>query len=312
MGKRKKLCQICKTKGVRRESVIYMKEHRLALCEEHFKEWFEKRVKETVKEFGMFKKGEKILVAVSGGKDSQTLWYVLNRLGYNADGFFIDLGIGDYSEESKEKVLELGKLLGKEPYIVRLEEEVGQPLPVLKNYVRGTACSVCGRVKRYYFNKIAKELGYDVVATGHNLDDESSSLLANVINWNLKYLARKYPVLPAEKGFPKKVKPLVKLTEEQIKLYADLNNIPYTNRSCPLGDTASLHFYKDVMNTIENHALGTKYRFYFEYLKKVFPIFSALKEELVEGELQRCQICGEPSPSEICFVCRLKERVKKG
>jgi len=309
--KRKKLCTICKQKGNRREAVIYMKEHRLALCEEHFKEWFEKRVKETIKEFQMFKPSEKVLVAVSGGKDSQVLWYVLNRLGYDADGFFIHLGIGDYSDSSMEKVLKLGEMLGKKPHVVKIEEQVGAGIPVLKNYVRGEACSVCGRLKRYYFNKIAKELGYNIVATGHNLDDESSSLLANVINWNVKYLARKYPVLPEEKGFPRKVKPLVKMTEEQIKLYADLNQIPYEDRTCPLGDTASLHFYKDVMNAIENYATGTKYRFYFEYLKKIFPIFSSLKDELLEGSLQRCKICGEPSPSEICFVCRLKERVKK-
>ena len=313
MGKKvkRKLCQICKQKGIRKESVIYMKEHRLALCKEHFLEWFEKRVKETVKEFKMFSPKERILVAVSGGKDSQTLWYVLNKLGYQADGFFINLGIGEYSEESLQKVKELGKLLGKEPYIVDLEEEVGAPLPTLKNIVMGTACSVCGRIKRYHFNKAAKKLGYKVVATGHNLDDESSSLLANLINWNLKFLARKFPVLPEEKGFPRKVKPLVKLTEEQIKTYADLSGVPYTNRSCPLGDTASLHFYKHLMEEIEDHARGTKYRFYFEFLKKVFPIFNALKEEMVEGELQTCKVCGEPSPSEICFVCKLKERLKE-
>ena len=309
--KRKKLCTVCKSKGIRKEGVIYMPEYRLSLCEEHFNEWFEKRVKEAIKAFKMFSKNEKILVAVSGGKDSQVLWYVLNKLGYDADGFFIHLGIGDYSDESMEKVLALGELIGKKPHIVRLEEEVGAGIPVLQNYVRGTACSVCGRIKRYHFNKIARELGYNVVATGHNLDDEASSLLANLINWNLKYLARKYPVLREEKGFPRKVKPLVKHTERVIKFYADLNGIPYTDRSCPLGDTANLHFYKGVMEEIENHARGTKYRFYFEYLKKVFPIFNALKEEWVEGELTTCKVCGEPSPSEVCFVCRLKERVER-
>jgi len=288
-----------------------MKEHRLALCEEHFKEWFERRVRETIKEFKMFKPSERVLVAVSGGKDSQTLWFVLNKLGYDADGFFIDLGIGDYSEESKQKVLELGKILGKEPKIVKLEQELGAPLPVVQNLVMGSACSVCGRIKRYHFNKVARELGYRVVATGHNLDDEASSLLANVVNWNVKYLARKYPVLPEEKGFPRKVKPLVKLTEEQIRLYADLSGIPYTDRSCPMGDTANLHFYKGIMEQIENHARGTKYRFYFEYLKKIFPIFNSLKEELVKGELRRCTVCGEPSPSEVCFVCKLRERIKE-
>jgi len=310
MGRqRKKLCQICKLKGEKRESVIYMREHRLALCEEHFKEWFEKRVRETIKEFKMIKPGERVLVAVSGGKDSQTLWYVLNRLGYDADGFFIHLGIGEYSNSSLEKVRALGKMIGKEPIVVRLEEEVGAGIPVLKDLVRGEACSVCGRIKRYHFNKVANRLGYKVVATGHNLDDEASSLLANLVNWNLKYLARKYPVLPEGGGFPRKIKPLVKLTEDQIKLYADLVGIPYETGRCPMGETAGLHFYKDLMNRIEDHARGTKYRFYFEYLKKVFPIFSSLKGEFLKGELRSCKVCGEPSPSEVCLVCRLKEKV---
>ena len=308
-NRRRRLCQVCKSKGIRREAVVYMKEHRLALCKEHFTQWFEKRVSETVKEFKMFKKSEKILVAVSGGKDSQTLWYVLNKLGYNADGFFIHLGIGDYSDESMEKVKELGKKLGKEPFIVGLEEEVGAGIPLLQKLVGSTACSICGRLKRHHFNKVARRFGYKVVATGHNLDDESSSLLANLVNWNTKYWAKKYPVLPEENGFPRKVKPLVKLTEEQIKFYADLNGIPYTSRTCPMGDTANLHFYKEIMNTIENHSVGTKYRFYFFYLKKVFPLFNALKEELTEGTLRECKVCGEPSPSEVCFVCKLKMKL---
>lgn len=76
-----------------------------------------------------------------------------------------------------------------------------------------------------------------------------------------------------------------------------------------MGDTANLHFYKEIMNTIENHSVGTKYRFYFFYLKKVFPLFNALKEELTEGTLRECKVCGEPSPSEVCFVCKLKMKL---
>jgi uncharacterized protein (TIGR00269 family) len=296
---RKRKCRICGEKAD-----IYLKEHRLALCKKHYIQWFEKRVKETIKEFRMFKKEEKILVAVSGGKDSQVLWYVLNKLGYQAEGFFIDLGIENFSEISKEKVLALGKILNKEPYIISLKEDLGKTLPEIKNM--GNICSICGRIKRSYFNKVARLKGFKVVATGHNLDDESSSLLANLINWNLKYLARKYPVLKEEKGFPRKVKPLVKFPEYQIKTYADWNNIPYIQERCPLGETAKLHFYKNLMNQIEENSPGTKQRFYFEYLKKIFPIFQSFKEDFLKGEITQCKICGEPSPSEICFLCKLK------
>jgi uncharacterized protein (TIGR00269 family) len=306
----KKLCHLCKLEGKKTPSVVYMKEHRLALCERHLTFWVQKRVKETIGEFKMLKPSERVLVAVSGGKDSQALWHILNALGYETEGFFIHLGIGDYSDESLQKAKELSQILGKKLHVVSLKEEIGAGIPELKKLVRGGACSICGRIKRYYFNLTAKRLGFNVVATGHNLDDESSSLLSNVLNWNVKYLARKYPVLPEEKGFPRKIKPLVKLSERIIKLYADINSIPYIERTCPLGDTAALHFYKNVMEEIENHSLGTKYRFYFEYLKRIYPIFSSLKGELLEGELQSCKVCGEPSPSEICLVCKLKERIK--
>ncbi len=292
----------CKKCG--KKPVIYMPHHRLALCKEDFLSWFERYTERTVKEFRMFGPRDRILVTVSGGKDSLSLWYVLRKLGYEADGFYLHLGIGDYSERSRDKVERFAERVGGKVIVVDLRKElVG--LPELKELSLREACSLCGLVKRYNFNRAAREHGYNIVATGHNLDDEASSLLANVMNWNTKYLGRKYPVLEEEGGFVKKVKPFCKFTEKETALYALLNSIEFIEEECPYAEDASSIFYKEILNRIEERFPGTKLRFYLEYLRKVYPKFKETKE----AELQPCRICGEPSPTEICPVCRLRERI---
>ncbi len=282
-----------------------MKEHRLALCSKHYVEWFERYVIRTIKEFRMFSKSDKILVAVSGGKDSLALWHLLRKNGYSADGLYIHLGIGEYSERSKEKVEAFAKRIGAQLRIVDLSEDLAG-IPDLVKITSRSACSVCGMVKRYNFNKVAREGGYSVVATGHNLDDEASALLSNVINWNLKYLGKKAPVLEEEEGFVRKVKPLCKVTEKQTALYALLEGIDFIEEECPFSEDATSVFFKEILNQIEERFPGTKLRFYLDYLRKVMPLF-----EKEERDLTRCRICGEPSPTEVCGVCRLKDRLKE-
>ncbi|RUM30668.1 MAG: TIGR00269 family protein [Aquifex sp.] len=294
-----KKCRVCKNKAI-----IYMPHHRLALCKDHFNEWFEKYTEKTIKEFKMFTKKDKILVAISGGKDSLALWYVLRKLGYKADGLYIHLGIGEYSERSKEKVYKFAEKIGGNVIIVDLKEEVAT-IPELVKISSREACSVCGLVKRYNFNKVAKEKCYNVVATGHNLDDEASALLANVLNWNEKYLGRKYPVLEEEEGFVRKVKPFCKFTEKETALYALLNGIDFIEEECPFSEDATSVFYKEILNKIEERSPGTKLRFYLDYLRKIYPKF---KKEEDKKNLKPCKVCGHPTMGEICPVCRLKEK----
>ena len=84
-----------------------MRQHRLALCEAHFVEWVEKMTFSFIKKHRMFEPDDRILVAVSGGKDSLSLWRILLKLGFQADGLYMDLGIDagcSYSKRSGEYV----------------------------------------------------------------------------------------------------------------------------------------------------------------------------------------------------------------
>ena len=302
-------CKICKTKGKSSKAVVFLAHHRLALCKEHFIEWFERRVDKTVKEFNMFRKSERILVAVSGGKDSLALWNALIKLGYISDGLYIDLGIGDYSESSKELAQKFADRVGRKLHIVSLKEDI-YSIPTIKEFTDRPACSSCGIVKRYYMNKCAKELGYSVVATGHSLDDEAAVLFGNTLHWDLKYLSKQYPILLEDEGFIRKVKPLCKITEKESALYSFFNNIEYIEYECPFSEGALSIEYKTILNQLEEKHAGTKLKFYSDFIKKIYPIFRELQKE-DRVTLKKCEVCGEPSYSEVCGFCKLKMAVNK-
>ncbi|ADC88670.1 PP-loop domain protein [Thermocrinis albus DSM 14484] len=293
-------CVKCKEKAS-----IYLPHHRLSLCSQHYVEWFEERVQRTIKQFGMMEKRDRVLVAVSGGKDSLSLWQVLHRLGYEADGLYIDLGIGDYSAKSKELCKKFSERIGRKLHIVDLSQELST-IPQIKQLDSRPACSFCGSIKRYYMNLYAKKLGYTVVATGHNLDDETAVLLSNVLSWNLQYLERQTPLLEEKDGFVRKVKPLCLLTERETALYAVVTNIDYIEEECPFAENATSIDYKKIMAQIEEKSPGTKLRFYLEFLRKVRPALSSGTQPVT---LKPCSVCGEPTVGEICSLCRIRRKL---
>ena len=292
-------CRICGKKAV-----IYMPQHRLALCKDCYPDWFLRQVRRTIGTYRMFGKGDKILVAVSGGKDSLSLWHALVELGYEADGLYIHLGIerGGYSERSLRAVEGMAERLGRPLHVVRVEEEVGATIPKLARRDGRSICSVCGIVKRYYMNKVALEGGYSCVATGHNLDDEAATLLSNVLRWEVGYLGRQGPVLPESDGLAKKVKPFCRLTEKETLMYALLRGIEFVEQECPYSRGATSIFLKRILNEIEHRSPGTKLQFYTNFLK----VSGLFKFE--EPKLEPCEVCGQPTTAKICAFCRLVRR----
>lgn len=286
-----------------KKAVVYLRQHRIAFCKEHYIEWYLRRLQETIKEFSMFEKEDRVLVAVSGGKDSLSLWDALSRLGYKADGLYINLGIGEYSEKSKEICERFSKERSLTLHVVDLQRELAS-IPRLKELEKKPPCSLCGQIKRYYMNHFAKKEGYKVVATGHNLDDETAVLISNVLSWNMDPLARQFPVLMEGKGFVRKVKPLFKFTEKENALYAFLSGIGFLEEECPFSEGASSIEYKKILSDIEERSPGTKLRFYMDFLRRLHPL---LKSQGVQ--LRSCQICGEATLNEICPICKLRQRI---
>lgn len=289
------------------QAVVPIRRHNAAFCTEHFFEYFDNQVQRAIKEHRMFTRDDKILVAVSGGKDSLAIWDVLLRLGYEAHGLYIDLGIGEYSKRSTEKVRKFAEERDAVLRIVLVEEEYGLGTTELARKAGRPACSACGLNKRYIFNREALEGGYDVLVTGHNLDDEAATLLGNVLHWNTGYLARQSPVLEATApNLVKKVKPLYRLTEREIASYAVLRGIDYIVEECPMAKGAKSIQYKHILNQLEELSPGAKARFLFGFLEHGRPHF---QEERERVEVRPCRVCGQPTTAEVCAHCRMLQRV---
>ncbi|GAB4415489.1 MAG: TIGR00269 family protein [Anaerolineales bacterium] len=303
-------CRKCGSKAS-----INMRQHKLALCKEHYLAWVPEQVEKHIHKYKMFTRDEKVLVAVSGGKDSLALWDILNRLGYQADGLYIGLGIEgeiDYSTESHRLTKKFADENNLTLHVVDVEREYGQPIPVLADLTHrghGRPCSVCGLAKRHVMNRIARDLGYAVLATGHNLDDEAAVLFGNTLNWLGEYMLRQGPVLPESPGLARKVKPLCRFYEREMTAYVLLRGIEYVYEECPFAVGSKSAYYKELLNQLETQRPGAKLTFYLKFLDaREKGLFA--EQEQVQAELNPCPQCGQPTSAPgSCSFCRLIERV---
>ncbi|MCK6499244.1 MAG: adenine nucleotide alpha hydrolase family protein [Nitrospira sp.] len=269
-------CTKCPTST---RAIIDLPRHNAAFCKPCFTTFVQEQVARAIKSHRMFTPQDRILVAVSGGKDSLALWHILLTLGYRADALYV----------------------------------AGAGIRELATVLHRPTCSTCGTIKRYQFNRAAIEHNYDVMATGHNLDDEAARLLGNVLHWQEEYLDKQGPSLPASvEGFAKKVKPLCRLSEREIAAYAVVNGIDYIVEECPMAKGSKMLLYKEVLNRLETESPGTKQRFYWGFLdKQTRP--TAAAESMTEKDqrtLHPCRSCGQPTTADTCTYCKMMAKAK--
>ncbi|MBK5222324.1 MAG: TIGR00269 family protein [Acidimicrobiia bacterium] len=295
-------CRVC-----RGPAIIDIRRHNANFCAEHFLKLCRDQTAKAIADFDMILPGERVLIAVSGGKDSLALWDLLLEMGYDADGLYLGLGIGDYSDDSGTYVRAFAESRGARLIEVDLRAEYGYDIPTGARAARRAPCSTCGLSKRHLFDRAALDGGYDAVATGHNLDDEAAVLLGNVLHWHDEYLGRQLPVLAARNGFPRKVKPLVRLGEREMAAYCVVRGIDYQVDECPMAEGNRHLAYKDALNMLEKRSPGAKHDFYFGFLARASERFRTTIDAEQDALLE-CERCGAPTPSEICAFCRLVEK----
>ncbi len=186
-------------KRCRGAAVMEVRRHNAAFCRDCFLHYVGQQVTRAIAKYRMLGHTDRVLVAVSGGKDSLALWDLLLELGYQADGLYLSLGIGAYSERSKAVCQEFAADRGATLLVHDLAGEHGYTIPEAASKGGRSSCGVCGLSKRYVFNRAALDGGYDVVCTGHNLDDEAAVLFGNTLRWDT---ARHGPPVPRPRGDP--------------------------------------------------------------------------------------------------------------
>ena len=300
----------------------------LALCADHFTQNVEKRVAKFIEKKKMMKpeRGDKILVALSGGKDSQTLLTILKKLFPDPEtlpieGLYVELGIadGNYSSDSGKIAAKLCKELDvpfhtinvREKYrfniddIHRLKAEYREnEWDLGKFHFRGE-CAYCGAFKRYVLNEFAVKGGFTKVVTGHNLTDESTALLNNFFNVELMFLRRSGPRNDSDNvSLVPRVKPLFYISEEEIMMYTYYNNIDHLPTECPYSLNSPNVKIKKILQEVEGYRRGNMISWMRRYQKVMRPILDDAVGEYHRSD-RLCNRCGMPTLKKTCSFCKM-------
>jgi len=281
---------------------------------------FEKRVKKNIRLNNLLSKEDRVVVALSGGKDSATCLYILRKLQEKKVfkellAITIDLGIPEL-KKSLEKAKKICEMLEVEHHIYSLKEVFGYSMNEIWKKIQklsskesvAAPCSYCGVLRRRILNQKARELKASKIATGHNLDDEIQTALMNFIRGDLLRIAK----LGAKTGvanfqeFIPRIKPLRVVLEKDIETYAKLRKIPFSRRRCPYSKLAFRNTMRLVLEEIEKEHPGSKY----QLLSSVDRLASILRKEMKAATARNCKICGEISSQEICKFCQLMKELK--
>jgi uncharacterized protein (TIGR00269 family) len=295
------------------KAVINMRHHKLALCRQHFLDWVPAQVERSIKKYHMFTKQQHILVAISGGKDSLSLWDILLRLGYPADGLYINLGINEGVEYSATSLIFARSFASTHQaslHVIDVKDTYGETIPELAmrtNRGHYKPCSVCGLTKRHIMNEFTRQQHYDILLTGHNLDDEAAILFGNTLSWMGSYLIRQGPVLEADRpGLVRKVKPLCRIYEREMAAYAFLAGIPYIQDECPFAEGSTSIYHKQLLDKLEADRPGAKLNFYLTFLQaRRNGLFSPSIDQQSDI-VHPCSECGQPTSAPgLCAFCRM-------
>ena len=299
-------CKNCKEKPV-----ISLTNSNIELCKSCFFKYFEKKVRKTISKYNLIEKKEKIAVACSGGKDSMSLLYLLNKLAKKREievvAVAIDEGIKNYRDLKdlkkycKENNIEIHVSSFKNEFGFTLDQAVKK----IKNI---NPCSICGVLRRRLLNKAAHELKADKLTTGHNIDDESQSVMMNYVRGNLERSTRLGPItgIVKDKRFVPRIKPFYFLTEKETATYAYLKQFPVKFIECPYSAISFRGEVRDLINSIEKNHPGTKHAIINSFLE----LLPALRNLYKESKVRTCIHCQEPSSGEICNTCLIVNKLK--
>ncbi|CAD7768702.1 tRNA-5-methyluridine(54) 2-sulfurtransferase [Candidatus Methanoperedenaceae archaeon GB37] len=292
-----------------RSAIIFQRYSSAHLCKHHFKEDVERKIKRDIRKYRMVEKNDTIAVALSGGKDSSMLLYILHKLfskrrDTTIVAISIDEGIQGYRKHTLEHAYQLTRRLGATHIVKSFRDTFGADLDTMVESGKNP-CSICGVLRKNLLNSTARELGATKLAIGHNLDDEAQTILMNYLHANIDRITRMIPEKRKE-GLIPRIKPLRSIPEREVALYAITTNLPLDTSTCPYAGTALRNDVRDLLNNYETAHPGTKYALLTGSEK--------IAESLIKTEttrpIQRCEVCGEPTGNnKTCKTCEIQYNI---
>lgn len=277
------------------------------LCQHHFVKNFEKKVYSTIQKYSLISANDRIVVGASGGKDSTTLLYLLSQRFSHVTALAIDEGIKGYRDHSLEFLKVFCNKHHIKLRILSYRDYFGADLDEILKKISIKPCAICGVFRRYLLNIGSR--GADVVAVGHNLDDECQAILMNLLKNQLPLLSRMGPKSGAEHrdGFVQRVKPLYFCSEKEVMTYSYVMGFCSTFDECPNARQSFRADVRDCLNELERDRAGFKQSLARWYLR----ILPRLQKSVARIPLSRCHQCGEIAEQKVCRACEFRDLVKQ-
>lgn len=281
------------------------------LCSVCFSDSIVRKTAKTISRYNMIRNDELVCVAVSGGKDSLTLLHILDKMSkkhnFRIKVITIDEGIDGYRNEALEIVknfcerinVEYSVYSYKDLFDLTLDEALN-----LRDNEKTSSCSICGTLRRRAIDYAGKDIDADVIATGHNLDDNLQSFFINLLSGDTNKIGWMDP--DTSKNSLRKIKPFSEIYESEIVFYAFTNEIPFQSEPCPHMNEGIRTEIREFLNSIESQHSGIKNNLFNSFLK-----ISEIVRNANDKEKRSCPICMNECTGEICSVCNLVLKLRE-
>ncbi len=268
----------------------------------------ENKVRATISKYQMFKMNDRIVVAVSGGKDSISLLHILSKIETDFPktalyAVTVDEGIKGYRDEAIKIAEKSCSQLGIEHLIVSFKNIFGYTLDeIVKKTCKGklTACTYCGVLRRRSLNIAARKVGANKIATAHTLDDEIQTFFLNIIRGDVSRIVRSSLISKHSNMVPR-VRPFCEILERESALYAYMKHVQFQEMPCPYAGEALRNDVRNMVNRLEEKHPSMKYTIY----RSMEKIRRIMETTIKESFLKECENCGEPTNAILCQTCQL-------
>jgi cytoplasmic tRNA 2-thiolation protein 1 len=281
------------------------------LCSQCFSKSIVKKTAKTISKYNMIQHDELVAVAVSGGKDSLALLKIINEMAsthsFKIKAITIDEGIPGYRNEALEIVEKVCKQLNVEHKVYSYKDLFELTLDEaleLRGNEKTSSCSICGTLRRRAMEYAAKDVGANVIATGHNLDDTLQTFVINMLSGDTTKIGWMDPDTSA--NTLRKIKPFCEIYESEIVFYAFTNDIPFQSEPCPHMNEGIRTEIREFLNSLETQHSGIKNNLYQSILK-----VSQVVKNSSSKKRRKCQQCGNECTGEVCSVCTTVLKLKE-
>lgn len=314
------------------QAVMHAAYSGLHLCEDHFCRSVEKRVRRRIREDGLVpadvspEDPDTWLIGLSGGKDSAVLTHILQDT-FARDprvrliALTVHEGIEGYRDASLEACRHLAGDLDIRHEVVTYEDEFGLQMDAVArdDPEQMAPCAYCGVFRRDVLARYAEEYDADKVLTGHNLDDEAQTALMNFLEGDIVQVAKHFDAslgsfdertdLAGKEGpFVPRAKPLRDIPEQEVALYAHLQDLPAHTAECPHASEAYRGEIQDLLLDLEERHPGTRHSIVSGY-EELARLAAQAHRGSGETQFGRCEECGAPTTRDICRKCYLIESI---